>query len=84
MLACGAVRRRLQAFHDGELPVGDQIAVDSHLEWCDDCARMLTDFQRLRMALRQSLGCTALSEGEEISLRAAVISRVDRPATSPR
>jgi len=81
VLACGAVRRRLQAFHDGELPVGDQIAVDSHLEWCDDCARTLTDYQRLRMALRQSLGCAALSESEEISLQASVINQVKAEET---
>ena len=34
-LSCASTRRRLQAFHDGELPVGEQIAVSAHVEWCD-------------------------------------------------
>ena len=35
---CPSTRRRLYAFPDEELPVSDQIAVRSHLEWCDACA----------------------------------------------
>ena len=36
VLSCAAARRRLQAYHDDELPVGEQIEVDAHLEWCDE------------------------------------------------
>ena len=35
-LSCGATRRRLQAFHDGELAFGEQIAVSAHIDWCED------------------------------------------------
>ena len=37
-LSCAATRRRLQAFHDGELAIGEQIAVSAHVEWCTRCA----------------------------------------------
>ena len=37
-LTCAAARRRLHAFHDGELPVADQIAVEAHIDRCDECA----------------------------------------------
>ena len=42
-LSCDATDRLLQAFHDDELPVTEQIAVASHLEWCDRCATSLAD-----------------------------------------
>jgi hypothetical protein len=38
MLSCSGVRRRLSAFHDGELPVEEQVAVGSHLRGCAGCA----------------------------------------------
>ena len=44
-LSCAATRRRLQAFHDHELPVGEQIAVSAHIEWCPRCARALADLR---------------------------------------
>jgi hypothetical protein len=50
--SCAAARRRLQAFHDGELPVGDQIAVRAHVETCVPCAATLEDFDEVRSALR--------------------------------
>ena len=52
VLGCAATRRRLQAFHDHELPVADQIAVGSHLEWCTECANQYSDLRFLRAALR--------------------------------
>ena len=54
-LTCAKTRRRLQAFHDCELAVADQIAVSAHLEWCDRCADELSDLRGLRSAL-QALG----------------------------
>jgi hypothetical protein len=54
-LTCAKARRRLQAFHDRELAVADQIAVSAHLEWCDRCADELSDLRGLHSAL-QALG----------------------------
>lgn len=76
MLTCAATRRRLQAYHDEELALGDQIAVAAHLEWCDACGEILTDMRELRDALRVSLpGRFALSE--EFDLQEAVVSRIN-------
>jgi len=37
-LSCSGARRRLSAFHDGELPVEEQIAVEAHMRQCRPCA----------------------------------------------
>ena len=44
-LTCAAAQRRLQEFHDGELPVGEQIAVQGHVDSCRVCADTLEDIQ---------------------------------------
>lgn len=49
---CAATRRRLQAYHDRELAIPEQIAVGAHLEWCDRCTAALADMRRLRSALQ--------------------------------
>ena len=51
-LTCAAVRRSLQAFHDGELAVGDQIAVGAHLEACRECTDALADLRAVGGLLR--------------------------------
>ncbi len=35
---CRATRRVLEAYHDGELPVEEQVAIQSHLRHCESCA----------------------------------------------
>lgn len=52
LLTCAAVRRRLPAFHDNELPVADLIAIESHLKECPPCTRELRGLQAVRDALR--------------------------------
>jgi len=64
-LTCAAARRRLQAFHDRELGVADQIAVSAHLAWCDSCADTLTELAAVGSTLQ------ALAPGR------AVVSQVD-------
>ena len=54
-LTCLATRRRLHAFHDGELQVSDQIAVAAHLEWCDACAHAFEEMRAIAAALRGAL-----------------------------
>jgi len=77
VLTCTATRRRLQAYHDQELPIGEQIDVSAHLEWCDHCAAALGELQLLRNALRTaSPGRAALTDDESISLQGMVINRV--------
>ena len=52
-LTCAAVGRSLQAFHDGELAVGDQIAVGAHLETCRECTDALIDLRAVGSLLRE-------------------------------
>ena len=50
-LSCTATERLLQAYHDDELPVRDQIAVSAHVEWCEGCAASLAELRELGSAL---------------------------------
>ena len=77
VLTCAATRRRLDAYHDEELSFSEQIAVSSHLEWCDDCAESLDELRQLRDALRQAMpGRVALSVEDDQSLQATVVNRI--------
>jgi hypothetical protein len=52
LLSCAAVRRRLPAFYDRELPVSELIAVETHITDCPPCGRELRDLQAIGNALR--------------------------------
>lgn len=75
-LSCAAVRRRLAAFHDRELPVEQLIAIEAHLEGCPPCASEAGALQSVGEALR--LGAVALQtrHDELAGLRPGVISRM--------
>ena len=80
-LTCAATRRRLQAFHDRELPFTDQIAVSAHLEWCDRCAGALTDMRSVRSALQAlAPGRRPLSHDEAAVFTATVVNRMKAEA----
>jgi len=52
-LTCAAVRQRLAAFHDDELPLQEQIAVQTHVNGCESClAQLREQYQAVRGALR--------------------------------
>jgi anti-sigma factor RsiW len=75
-LTCAAARRRLHAFCDGELPVSEQIAVESHIDWCDACAQIVAEVRLVGSALRVgALGRDWLSQDEAVALAAAVVGR---------
>ena len=75
-LACGAARRRLHAYLDGELPVAEQIAVHGHLDWCDACSDWLADMRAIGTAIRAAApGRDLLSHEEAGALAAGVIGR---------
>ena len=76
-LTCAAARRRLHAFHDAELPVGDQIAVSDHLDWCEGCASAFEELQMLRSAIRSTTRQRpAFSDDEQRGFQRDVISRL--------
>jgi hypothetical protein len=74
LLTCAAVRRRLQAFYDSELPVPELIAIEAHLEGCPPCARDLREVQKLGDAIR--LGSARGPADDWTGLAPGVISRM--------
>ncbi len=74
VLTCSAVRRRLAAFYDGELPVGEQIAVQGHMNGCSACADELGVFVEVGASLR--LAAAPAPKDDWTGLRSGVISRM--------
>lgn len=74
LLTCAAVRRRLQDFYDRELPVRDQIAIESHLHDCPPCARDLKELRDVGDALR--LAAAPGPADDWTGLQPGVISRM--------
>jgi hypothetical protein len=77
LLPCSVARRRLQAFHDRELAVSDQIAVAAHLQGCRVCKDALAELELLGSSLRAAASSrSALTRDEATSFYAGVVSRV--------
>lgn len=74
LMTCAAVQRRLQAFHDRELPVGETISVEHHVSVCPPCARDLREFRHVGDALR--LAAAPSPSDDWAGLQAGVISRM--------
>lgn len=51
-MGCVAARELLESFVDGELPVADQIALESHLRWCTTCRARVEDMQMIGASIR--------------------------------
>jgi hypothetical protein len=76
-LTCSATRRRLDAFHDRELPIADQIAVSGHLQRCPECAAISTEIGLVGQALRTiAPGRAALSHEHAAGFTAGVVNRL--------
>jgi len=79
-ITCAAARRRLQAFHDRELSVRDEIAVGAHVRVCEPCASTLAEFRAVQSALSTLTttgpGRLALSNEEAAAFNATVVSRL--------
>jgi hypothetical protein len=75
-VTCAAVQRRLQEFHDGELPVRDQITVHNHVDGCVVCASLLDDVQFVSQAFKNAFRRQELLSQEETpAFIATVVSR---------
>ena len=74
--SCRTVRRQLSAFHDGELPVGEQIAVQAHLRECPVCADEVREMDDLGSLLRA--GALSAQVDSEVwgGLPSIVVSRM--------
>jgi anti-sigma factor RsiW len=74
LLTCAAVRRRLPAFYDRELPVPELIAIEAHLGDCPPCLRDLREMQQVGDALR--LAAAPGPADDWTGLQPGVISRM--------
>jgi hypothetical protein len=75
LLTCSAVRRRLAAFYDRELPVTDLIAVEGHVNDCAECAQELRELAGLGDALR--LASAPGPADDWTGLTSAVVNRMN-------
>lgn len=50
---CDEVRDRLEAYHDGELPMDEQVAIQGHLNECVGCSLAVAELSELSTSLRQ-------------------------------
>jgi anti-sigma factor RsiW len=74
LLSCAAVRRRLAAFYDRELPVQELIAVEHHMAQCPPCARELRVLRSVGDALR--IASAPAPPDDWTGLQPSVISRM--------
>jgi Putative zinc-finger len=74
LLTCAAVRRRLAAYYDRELPVAEQISVESHVKSCPPCTRELRALERVGDSLR--LAAAPSPADDWAGLAPGVISRM--------
>lgn len=79
-LRCAVARRRLQSYHDEELTVGEQIAMDAHLERCAGCRDALANLEALRAVLRAGapgrVALTSFTSEESVGFHASVVNRI--------
>lgn len=76
-MTCRNARRRLAEYHDGELTVEEQIAVQAHLDRCAECWREAQTLTALRDNLRALATTTADGWPRELAgFPAGVVSRL--------
>jgi len=63
---CRATRRVLEAYHDGELPVEEQVAIQSHLRHCESCAAERRWLREAGSILRDAALAHAASDPEAV------------------
>ncbi len=76
VLGCAAVRRQLMDYHDRELPVQEQFAVEAHLEACEACAAEASRLRAIGDVLREGAAAMQPAPDDLVGLRAGVISRM--------
>jgi Putative zinc-finger len=74
---CVDVRDRLEAFHDGELPIDERIAIQNHLGECRGCSATAGELAELGSTLRGLAASTAEQQPvETLRISAHVIERL--------
>ena len=75
-VTCELVRRRLGAFHDGELTLEDQVTIQGHVAVCRGCVHALERLQTIGKGLRLAASVDITAPGHTDGLRDGVISRL--------
>jgi len=74
---CADVRERLEAFYDGELTIGERIAIQNHLGECVACSLAADELSTLGASLREFAAQTADRTADEpLRISARVIERL--------
>ena len=74
LMTCTAVRRRLPAFYDRELPVREMIEIESHVAGCPPCSSELGELRDVGEVLRRAAAPAPADDWTGLS--AGVISRM--------
>ena len=69
-VGCLHARTLLEGLLDGELSMADQLAVESHLRWCDTCALRVADMRLIGSSLRDQSPAQPLGDDEDATLTA--------------
>jgi hypothetical protein len=72
---CSDVLDQLEAFHDGELTIDDQIAIQQHLSECSSCSYAANEIASLGDTLR-NLAAAADADHEPLNITPHVIERL--------
>ena len=79
-VTCEDVRHRLDAFHDQELELSDQIAIQKHVRECEACADELNELRMLRTVLLSSArprqAQVAFSAEERVGFQNDILTRL--------
>lgn len=73
---CGVVRRQLSAYHDGELEIREQIAVESHLRDCAECRHEARELRSVSAMIRVAALATTRSAPDPDAFASNVVSRM--------
>ena len=69
-VGCNHARTLLEGLLDGELSMAEQLAVESHLRWCDTCALRVADMRVIGASLRDQSAARQLGDDEDATLTA--------------
>jgi len=79
-LGCEGARGMLEAFVDAELPVAEQVVLESHLRWCDTCRARVEDMRLIGAALRVGSPVSAIDDDRARAfavMQSEVLARID-------
>jgi hypothetical protein len=75
-VGCDQARTLLEGLIDGELSMPDQLAVESHLRWCDTCALRVEDMRLIGASLRARTTIDERADAELDALNEGLLMRV--------